>query len=48
MDPADLKNPEEPDGKLRLTCKAAPLAFIAEQSGCNLKWEVMKPRSIQL
>lgn len=33
MYPADTKDPRKPDGKLRLTCECAPLAFIAEQAG---------------
>ena len=31
--PADSKDPEQPNGKLRLLYEAAPLAFIAEQAG---------------
>ena len=31
--PADRKDPKKPDGKLRLTYEAAPLAFVAEQAG---------------
>jgi fructose-1,6-bisphosphatase I len=33
MYPADTKDPRKPDGKLRLTCECAPLAFVAEQAG---------------
>ena len=31
--PANTKNPELPNGKLRLVYEAAPLAFLAEQAG---------------
>lgn len=31
--PADYKDPKKPEGKLRLTYEAAPLAFLAEQAG---------------
>jgi fructose-1,6-bisphosphatase I len=31
--PADLKDPNKPGGKLRLTYEAAPLAYLAEQAG---------------
>ncbi len=31
--PADRKDPDKPEGKLRLLYEAAPLAFIAEQAG---------------
>lgn len=31
--PADSKDPRKPHGKLRLTCEANPMAFIAEQAG---------------
>lgn len=31
--PADSKDPEKPQGKLRLTYEAAPLAFLAQQAG---------------
>jgi fructose-1,6-bisphosphatase I len=31
--PADFKDPKKPQGKLRLTYEAAPLAFLAEQAG---------------
>lgn len=31
--PADLKDPDQPYGKLRLLYEAAPLSFIAEQAG---------------
>jgi fructose-1,6-bisphosphatase I len=33
MYPADLKDPKQPYGKLRVTYEAAPLAFIAEKAG---------------
>jgi fructose-1,6-bisphosphatase I len=33
MYPLDYKNPEQPRGKLRLMCEAAPMAFLAEQAG---------------
>ncbi len=33
MYPADSQDPHKPNGKLRLLCEAAPLAFIAEQAG---------------
>lgn len=33
MYPADNKDPHQPHGKLRLTCEAAPLAFVAQQAG---------------
>ena len=33
MYPADKKNPDKANGKLRLLCEAAPMAFIAEQAG---------------
>lgn len=33
MYPADTKDPHMPHGKLRLTCEAAPLAFVAKQAG---------------
>ncbi len=31
--PGDLRNPNKPNGKLRLVYEAAPLAFLAEQAG---------------
>ncbi len=31
--PADTKDPQRPDGKLRLLYEAIPLAFVAEQAG---------------
>ena len=31
--PADLKDPEKPNGKLRLLYECAPLAFVVEQAG---------------
>jgi fructose-1,6-bisphosphatase I len=31
--PGDLRNPDKPDGKLRLLYEASPLAFLAEQAG---------------
>ena len=31
--PADAKDPQRPDGKLRLLYEAIPLAFVAEQAG---------------
>jgi len=31
--PEDFKNPQKPQGKLRLTYEAAPLAFIVQQAG---------------
>jgi fructose-1,6-bisphosphatase I len=31
--PRDSKNPELPNGKLRLLYEAAPMAFLAEQAG---------------
>ncbi|MBG0776470.1 MAG: class 1 fructose-bisphosphatase [Desulfovibrionaceae bacterium] len=31
--PMDYKNPDHPQGKLRLLCEASPLAFVAEQAG---------------
>jgi fructose-1,6-bisphosphatase I len=31
--PKDFKNPRKSTGKLRLTCEASPMAFIAEQAG---------------
>lgn len=31
--PADMKDPKKPQGKLRLTYEANPLAFLAEQAG---------------
>jgi fructose-1,6-bisphosphatase I len=31
--PSDMKDPKKPQGKLRLTYEAAPLAFLAEQAG---------------
>ncbi len=33
MYPADRKDPAKANGKLRLLCEAAPMAFIAEQAG---------------
>lgn len=33
MYPANYKNPNKPEGKLRLLCEAAPFAFLAEQAG---------------
>lgn len=33
MYPADSKDPAKSNGKLRLLCEAAPMAFIAEQAG---------------
>ena len=33
MYPADKKDPVKANGKLRLLCEAAPMAFIAEQAG---------------
>jgi fructose-1,6-bisphosphatase I len=33
MYPADRKDPVKANGKLRLLCEAAPMAFIAEQAG---------------
>jgi len=33
MYPADKKDPNKANGKLRLLCEAAPMAFIAEQAG---------------
>ncbi len=33
MYPADGRDPRTPQGKLRLLCEAAPLAFIVEQAG---------------
>ena len=33
MYPADTQDPHKPQGKLRLLCEAAPLAFIVEQAG---------------
>ena len=33
MYPADKKDPAKTNGKLRLLCEAAPMAFIAEQAG---------------
>ncbi len=33
MYPIDYRDPKRPKGKLRLLCEAAPLAFIAEESG---------------
>jgi len=33
MYPADNRDPKKPEGKLRLTCEANPMAFIVEQAG---------------
>lgn len=33
MYPMDYRQPEKPQGKLRLMCEASPLAFLAEQAG---------------
>ncbi len=33
MYPLDYKDPDQPRGKLRLMCEAAPMAFMAEQAG---------------
>ncbi|XPV74898.1 MAG: class 1 fructose-bisphosphatase [Desulfovibrio sp.] len=33
MYPADTKDPGKPNGKLRLMCEAAPMAFLVEQAG---------------
>lgn len=33
MYPMDYRNPQKPQGKLRLLCEASPLAFVAEQAG---------------
>ena len=33
MYPLHYKNPDKPEGKLRLLCEASPLAFVAEQAG---------------
>jgi fructose-1,6-bisphosphatase I len=33
MYPLDYKNPDQPRGKLRLMCEAAPMAMLAEQAG---------------
>lgn len=33
MYPADNRDPKKPQGKLRLTCEANPMAFLAEQAG---------------
>ena len=33
MYPLDYKDPEQPRGKLRLMCEAAPMAMLAEQAG---------------
>jgi fructose-1,6-bisphosphatase I len=33
MYPAHYKNPDKPEGKLRLLCEASPLSFVAEQAG---------------
>lgn len=33
MYPGDLKSSDKPQGKLRLTCEASPLAFVAEAAG---------------
>ena len=31
--PLQYKNPDKPEGKLRLLCEASPLAFVVEQAG---------------
>ena len=33
MYPLHYKNPDKPEGKLRLLCEASPLAFVVEQAG---------------
>ncbi|HEU6437880.1 MAG TPA: class 1 fructose-bisphosphatase [Nitratidesulfovibrio sp.] len=33
MYPMDQRDPQKPQGKLRLQCEASPLAFLAEQAG---------------
>ena len=33
MYPLHYKNPDKPEGKLRLLCEASPLAFVIEQAG---------------
>ena len=33
MYPLHYKNPDKPEGKLRLLCEASPLALVAEQAG---------------